>query len=574
MAILQFDRFAFDTVGRELRDRGTRVPLTPTESALLSVMLRSRDAVVTHAMLLQQVWPGVHVSTATVTRQMSRLRSRLGDSGSRARIIETVARRGYRLLATVRRPPRIAQTHASAPDRAAVLPIALLSLTAETEALASLAHGLTERLIDRLASLPGARIVGLASVMQVAGRGFAASDVTSRLSAGSVMVGTVRTDGDHLVALLELIAPDSTRLWGTTERVPRGRSHLLEGRVIRSFARWFAPGAGGDELGATPTPNAKAYEQLMAGMRLARNFWSLSHVEAALTALSEAIRLDPHLAVAHLALADVHLKRRLLGESKEASRAARASLDAVLAIDPECAPALAMHGVLIEETEWDRDGALAAVTRAAALAPHDSTVQLWCASFFDRRGQYDKSLAHLDAGLAVDPLSTELLIGRLSSLVKAGRHGEARKQTQAMMPLMNGDIGVGIVACVMAVSHAAAGRRRDAMTLSTRIVASPAADPASVTWAIIALAKIGELAAARAGIDVLKRKGEHGHLPAYCLAAVYAAVGEKEKALDFFEQAVADRSLHALYGATTPGFDSIQDTPRFRAALRRMGIDA
>src|SRR4029078_5389035 len=103
----------------------------------------------------------------------------------------------------------------------------------------------------------------------------------------------------------------------------------------------------------------------------------------------------------------------------EASREARRSLDAVLRLDPMNAAAIAMRGVLIEEMDWDRDGARTAVREAARLAPHDPAVQFWCAAFFDRRGCYAEALAHVDAGLATDPFSLDLLMGRVSIFVKS-----------------------------------------------------------------------------------------------------------------------------------------------------------
>ena len=571
MPFLEFDRFAFDTVEGVLVDRGQRVSLPPTEAALLEAILRSRGDVMTRADLLKRAWPGVHVSAETVTRQMSRLRLRLGDTGRSATIIATVPRRGYRLLTRVRQAKRPARAHVAVNADASLLPIAVLPLLAHSDDLVDFADGLSERLIERISSVPAVRVIGRASSLQFAGRDVVPADVVARSRAGSVMTGALRQDGDCLVVALELVAADSTRVWACREQVARERSHLLETRLVRRFAEWFSPAANAGAWRGQITSSAVAYEQLMAGTRLARNLVSLSQLEQALNCLSRAVQLDPSLAAAHLALADVHLKRRLFGATHEAAEAARRSLDVVLTLDPRCAPAMAMRGVLIEETDWDREGARTAVERASSLAEGNPVVHLWCAAFFDRRGRYDESLAHLDAGLAVDPLSMELLVGRLSSLCKAGRHAEVIRQVALMQPLMQGDVGVGVVAAVAAYSHAASGNRPTAVELSTRIVTSAMSDSTALSWAIAALARAGEDDAARAAIAVLENRRTSGYVPAYFLSMVYACVGERDRALDFFEKAADERSLHVLYAATAPGLDSIQHTPRFQAVLKRIG---
>jgi DNA-binding winged helix-turn-helix (wHTH) protein len=54
--------------------------------------------------LLESVWAGVVVGTASVYQSMSQLRKVLGDSDDPPRYIETVARKGYRLIARVASP--------------------------------------------------------------------------------------------------------------------------------------------------------------------------------------------------------------------------------------------------------------------------------------------------------------------------------------------------------------------------------------------------------------------------------------------------------------------------------------
>jgi len=63
--------------------------------------------------ILDAVWPGVHVTESVLTRAVAEIRKALGDDAAKPRYIDTVPRRGYRLVAPVEaesagRPPHSA----------------------------------------------------------------------------------------------------------------------------------------------------------------------------------------------------------------------------------------------------------------------------------------------------------------------------------------------------------------------------------------------------------------------------------------------------------------------------------
>ncbi len=80
---------------------GERVNLTPKQLHLLGVLVESAPRVVTKNHLLDAVWADSIVAEAALPQCVMELRKALGDEARRARFIETVARRGYRLVAPV-----------------------------------------------------------------------------------------------------------------------------------------------------------------------------------------------------------------------------------------------------------------------------------------------------------------------------------------------------------------------------------------------------------------------------------------------------------------------------------------
>src|SRR5262252_7283125 len=102
--------------------RGTEaLHLTPKAFAVLSALLARPGRLVTKDELWQSVWPGIAVSDAALTVCIREIRQRLQDDAKAPQFIETVHRRGYRLIAPTSGDKRARATTASASGRSALL---------------------------------------------------------------------------------------------------------------------------------------------------------------------------------------------------------------------------------------------------------------------------------------------------------------------------------------------------------------------------------------------------------------------------------------------------------------------
>jgi len=89
--------------------------IEPRMMRLLLCLAQSAGSVVPLERLLAEVWAGVVVGPSSVYQSVSQLRKVLGDTGSTPTYIETVARKGYRLIATVKPPDEVRLAAARAP---------------------------------------------------------------------------------------------------------------------------------------------------------------------------------------------------------------------------------------------------------------------------------------------------------------------------------------------------------------------------------------------------------------------------------------------------------------------------
>src|SRR5262249_3478873 len=87
--------------------RGERaIPLIPKVFAVLRYLVDHPDRLVSKQELLDAVWPDIAVSEAVLKNCILRLRKALGDQAKTPCFIETVHRRGYRLLTPITINPR------------------------------------------------------------------------------------------------------------------------------------------------------------------------------------------------------------------------------------------------------------------------------------------------------------------------------------------------------------------------------------------------------------------------------------------------------------------------------------
>lgn len=93
----------FDFAAQEVRLRGARLELTPTEYKLLYHLVRNAGRVLPHNTLLARVWGREYVDEVDYLRvYVRRLRDKLGDDPERPRYIRTERGLGYRFLAPAR----------------------------------------------------------------------------------------------------------------------------------------------------------------------------------------------------------------------------------------------------------------------------------------------------------------------------------------------------------------------------------------------------------------------------------------------------------------------------------------
>ena len=104
--LVRFEVFEVDLRARELRRQGVKLRLPEQSFQILAMLLERPGELVTREEIQKRLWPDDTIVEFenSISAAIRRLRLALGDSAEDPRFVETLARRGYRLIVAVERP--------------------------------------------------------------------------------------------------------------------------------------------------------------------------------------------------------------------------------------------------------------------------------------------------------------------------------------------------------------------------------------------------------------------------------------------------------------------------------------
>lgn len=210
---VKFGFFELDPFSGELRRRGLRVRLTPQASVLLCMLLEPPLRTRTRDEIQRRLWPAnTYVDfERSMNKVVHSLREALGETARNPRFIETVPSGGYRFFSEFLEHPA-GVGYFSSPDRVeriAVLPIVPGSSRPE---LAALAQSVASTLIEKLAIIPGLRVMAESTVRSHNVDGLDPGETGRTLGVRAVLSGEFFHQGRNLFLRMELIDSDDGAL--------------------------------------------------------------------------------------------------------------------------------------------------------------------------------------------------------------------------------------------------------------------------------------------------------------------------------------------------------------------------
>lgn len=217
-AVVRFGEFQADLHTGELFRGKQKIRLQEKPFQILRALIECPGQMVSNEELRQRLWSNdVFVDfDRGLKTAISKLRRALGDSAAHPRLVETLPRRGYRLVAPLAMP-RNSHDVAASPRRdrikLAVLPFDTLSADPGLEYFSD---GMTQEIIFHLARLHPRRlgVIARTSAMRYKHAGKTVEQIGGELGVDHVLEGSVRRAGKRVRITAQLIqVGDQTPLW-------------------------------------------------------------------------------------------------------------------------------------------------------------------------------------------------------------------------------------------------------------------------------------------------------------------------------------------------------------------------
>ena len=317
----------------------------------------------------------------------------------------------------------------------AVLPFADMSPEGDQ---AYFSDGITEELLNVLASLDELRVISRSSSFALRDDGLSTPEVAEALNVAYVLEGSVRKAGNQVRITAQLIeARSDTHLW--SETYDRKLDNIFQ--IQDEIATAVVHGLKITLLGAITGPretDPEVYSLYLQGNYLMTPpRGSVEELEKAVSAFKQALAIDPDYAPAWLGLSWAYeFQRQEKALPKEQAVAlAFEAVERALAIDDTLGLAWSSLSYLKKKYEWDWEGARAAMDKALQLEPNNRDVLLGTASVASTLGQLDRSIELYERAVVLDPLG---LMGMLSlghRYVVRGRYDDALEMFHRVLAL-------------------------------------------------------------------------------------------------------------------------------------------
>ncbi len=578
-AVFRFGVFEIDVRDGELRKRGLRLKLEPKPLQILELMLERPGEIVTRKQIQEKLWPDTFVTfDYSLNTAVNKLRLVLGDSARNPRFVETVARRGYRFIASVATTSVAATssptTSAPAPVTSiAVLPFQNLSGQPEMEYLSD---GLSEEVIRHVSQIPGMRVMAWSTVLRYKQRGLDPQAAARDLRVQSVLVGSIVSGEDHLSLRAELVdGGTGWRLWGEQYTRSRDEFQTLSEEIARQIAAKVQPQIifeGQEHSGRQYMQNSPAYSDYLKG----RYHWHKLSGESLKKSVSHfelAIEKDSTFALAHSALADAYVLFAFVAllPPREALQKARSAALRALAIDDGLAEAHASCASITKLYDWDWPKAEREYRRCLELDPNNAIARRGYAAYLSALGRTEEALAEVYKAQDLDPMSLQIGVEVAWNLYMAR---EYEKAVQQVMRIIEMEPEFAATGHILGLGLEQLGKYDEAIECFQKTGDRAEMHQTTIASLAHAYARCGRAKDAEAILNELTVKSTKRYVAPYLFSVIHAGLGEREQAVEWLEKAFEAHDVWMIWANRDPRFDSLRTEPRFRDLLRRMNFSA
>ena len=470
---------------------------------------------------------------------------------------------------SVRNTASAARTELSAKS-IAVLPFDNLSRDPDN---AFFAEGVQDEILTRLAKVADLKVIARTSTQKFKSAPENLPDIAKQLGALNVLEGSVQKVNDQVRVNVQLInALTNTHLWAEIYDRKLTDIFAVESDIAKTIADTLQVKLTGSEktaISKEPTANTEAYELYHKG----RSLWGKrtgDNIPKAIAFYEQAITRDSNYALAYAGLSAAYILSPFYAgaDRRDASAKAKEAALKALRLDPNLAEAHLALGKVFFFSEIDLAGAMREYKRAIELKPNDADAHHWYGNdTLSALGQFEEAIAEGKRSVELDPLSIVINVDLGVTFYYAHRYDDAARQLRKTLEIdptsFYTHYNLGILLQVTGDLSGAIAEYEKAKQLNDNAYVS-------TLWAV-AKAHAGDQDAARRMLSEFDKISQQHEVVGYLRALLYLSLNKKDEALRWLEQGYEERDGSNISTIKVdPLLDSLHGDPRFEALVQKV----
>ena len=478
-------------------------------------------------------------------------------------------RRGYAPVVAAAQP-----SDPQAPIRSlAVLPLNNIANSTRDDFLSV---GLADALVTKLQSIPSLQVRPTSAVLEFRDKKIDAKTASEKLQVDGVLEGHFLAAGDLVRVNLQLTdLRTGYSVWA--DSVDGKRDNLLKliddvsARTLAGLNERLALGRLPERQHSEPrSSNPQAFEQYLKARALTGSLVAKDYT-AQIAALKKAVELDPNFAAAYadLAIAMSLASARGMSNAQDSVEKAEWYARQAVRIDPNLPQAhLALGRVFVRESGRFRES-VREILAASRLNATDTHALNSITTYFVSAGDMQKAECIGDRIIQLDPSSNEAKIRGYWYVNGVDPEGALKNAQYALASPDTALAGHDIRAIAFIVQGNLAEAERDANEVTAL---APNHYLGKSLKAMIAAAK-GDRATAEAAIRSFEAEANRNHWAAIRVAMTYAKLGDHDKALLWAKRSfeLGHHSWNEM--VKHPWFQSLQGDPEYQQIVGKIKAD-
>jgi serine/threonine protein kinase/tetratricopeptide (TPR) repeat protein len=467
---------------------------------------------------------------------------------------------------------RLFSGHTAVIDSIAVLPFENVNADPDMDYLCD---GIAETIINKLSQLSGFKtVINRASAFTYKGKAVDPKKVGQELGVKAVLLTRMVRTGDRLTVSPTLVrAEDGGQLWGERYERKLGDILPLEENIATSVVqalRLKLTEKDKRAIAAREINNAAAYEYYLKAKQEIERFRedaldrALQYLQSGLGLVGDNALLYSATAYAYFQYANLGIKpEEYIPKAEEYARKA-------LALDPSSSKALVILGLIETAFQGNQKASVRYLKKALSLSPDDPEALFWLAWIYCQRvGKISEAIPFVERFARVDPMNLLVYYARAAVYLYDGRFDLALKPLSQSYQMDPGNVST---AAAYAMTLLYERKIDDASTVIDQMVKTYRDNNFVKLALVYKYAVLNDrtnlfMEMTPDFVEAFRRQAAYSPL----IASALALIGEKEKALDWLENAVNGGFInYPLLAEKDPWLASIRGEARFQKLIERV----